>query len=688
MTQLLTHPIIYALGWTILHSLWQVSLIALGLYVLLQVKQAKSPVFRYNVAISALIVTSIVMLGTFIHVYQSPAATAEKPINTQLTISSELATAIFQPEDTGITTIRLTSFWQNFTRLVAHHAPTLALCWMAGVILLIFRFLGGITYIFRLKNHCRNTPHAIWQQKACELSEKLPLIQPVRVAISHIVSIPMVAGYIRPVILLPASVVAGLPAEQLEMILAHEIAHLYRRDHLVNLLQAWIEIVLFYHPALWWMSAVIRREREYCCDDIALKLTGDTLTYAKALVTLEENRETMAKLVLAASGPKGSLFQRVERILDPAMQQSGNNKILASLMMAVVLMTAGSSLALSKVSWFKDDGQLSGIFGYDQQHTEFESFSDRQQQPAATEQLSVATRVTKKTRIAVSKPSTTRQAALEVPGNQLQNTVASGTSMNDVWEDRPVATDTVPDQFTMRFSSDDAAFDMDFDLDIPDAPDAVDFSFSFSLDTLPVMHSDSLLDILNHSIDALTDMTEEQLNDSAWREDIEKAIQQTESSLAYLHDSINVDRLEQKQLEIQEKVMRAQSKAFQKQAEMMKKNAKRMEEQAQKMALRAYEQAKENQAHLKQAMQQRKRSQSHSSFESATQRLERELQQDGFVTDGKKYTFDIKKGQLKINGKRQPNKLYKKYADLLDDAMNIHVEEGSNFSLSKETDIQ
>ena len=103
-------------------------------------------------------------------------------------------------------------------------------------------------------------------------------------------------GWLRPVILFPASALTGLSAEQLEALLAHELAHIRRYDYLVNLLQTTVETLFFYHPAVWWVSAQVRQEREHCCDDLAVAACGDVLTYARALTALEQLRGSEPQL--------------------------------------------------------------------------------------------------------------------------------------------------------------------------------------------------------------------------------------------------------------------------------------------------------------------------------------------------------------------------------------------------------
>ena len=153
----------------------------------------------------------------------------------------------------------------------------------------------------------------------------------------------MVIGYIRPVILMPVGLLAGLPARQVEAILLHELAHIRRHDYLVNLMQIVVEGLVFYHPAVWWISGVIRAERENCCDDLAVATQGDALAYAAALTALEQKRGAVRDAVLAATG--GSLVKRVRRLL---VQPEGPRAALTPVFSAAILTI---SVAAAMAAW-------------------------------------------------------------------------------------------------------------------------------------------------------------------------------------------------------------------------------------------------------------------------------------------------------------------------------------------------
>ena len=180
-----------------------------------------------------------------------------------------------------------------------------------------------------------------WQALLDRLAARLRLSRPVTLLESCLAEVPVVIGYVRPVILMPVGLLAGLPAGQIESILLHELAHIRRHDYLVNLLQIVVESLVFYHPAVWWISGVMRAERENCCDDLVVATQGDAFAYAAALTALEQNRGAVREAVLAATG--GSLVKRVRRLL---IQPEGPRAALTPVFSAAILtVTVAAALA-------------------------------------------------------------------------------------------------------------------------------------------------------------------------------------------------------------------------------------------------------------------------------------------------------------------------------------------------------
>lgn len=155
--------------------------------------------------------------------------------------------------------------------------------WMAGVVVFWPRLPGGWMIAERLRRREVRLAPAEWQQTFDRLCTRLRISRPVQLLISGLVHAPAVAGLLRPVVLVPVGALAGLPAEQVEALLLHGMAHIRRYDYLVNAIQSMVEALLFYHPAVWWVSGHMRSEREMCCDDAAVAITGDALGFARAL---------------------------------------------------------------------------------------------------------------------------------------------------------------------------------------------------------------------------------------------------------------------------------------------------------------------------------------------------------------------------------------------------------------------
>jgi beta-lactamase regulating signal transducer with metallopeptidase domain len=188
----------------------------------------------------------------------------------------------------------------------------LVVAWLAGVVVLSLRLLGGWHRLGSVRTQA--SPAAtIWQARLAGIAERLGIHTAVRLLESFQIDAPCAIGWLKPVVLVPSAMLCEMAPAQLEAILAHELAHIWRNDYLVNLLQSVIEAVLFYHPAVWWISSRIRAERENCCDDLAIRMCGSRTDYARALMSLEDLRVSQMHLVPAATG--SPLLARVRRII-------------------------------------------------------------------------------------------------------------------------------------------------------------------------------------------------------------------------------------------------------------------------------------------------------------------------------------------------------------------------------------
>ncbi len=310
----LGYPSVQALAWTLIHFIWQGAAIGLAAFLLLRIARltARS---RYIVGVATLALMLTAPVVTF--VVLKPAYVSVPPMsrNEQKfgVAASRVAPGapIHAPSDSG----RLQESRTTATRGLRALTPSaVVVVWLAGVAALSIRLLGGWLVAQRLVKRAVQPVAPEIHALARRLAARLALDRVVRLLESSAVSAPVTIGWLKPVVLLPAAAMTGLSTDQVEALLAHELAHVWRLDYLVNLLQSAVETLLFYHPAVWWASRLVRTEREHCCDDVAITVC-DRLVYVTALSELAAIRAP-APMVMAAS--RGSLLCRVCRILGGA----------------------------------------------------------------------------------------------------------------------------------------------------------------------------------------------------------------------------------------------------------------------------------------------------------------------------------------------------------------------------------
>ncbi len=335
---LLPEKLVTALGWTLLHSLWQGALIALLAGVALILLRKRSAAVRYYVTLTALATVFLLAVVTFLGYYGATGRIATPAVG--YTPAPGATPTVDAAGGSGLPA----SLTGHFTDYFAGHFPLVVLLWAAGVLVLLLRLVGGLAYAARMKSYQVTDAGAGWQQKTADLAERLGLRRPARLLESGLAKVPMTIGYLKPVILLPLGALAGLAPAQVEAILAHELAHIRRHDYLVNLAQSLLEILMFYHPAVWWLSARVREEREHCCDDLAVALCSDSVTFARALVHLEERYGQAPALAMAATGRDGVLLGRVKRLLTPGRRTP---TFLEGFIVALVLLAGVGVVSVS-----------------------------------------------------------------------------------------------------------------------------------------------------------------------------------------------------------------------------------------------------------------------------------------------------------------------------------------------------
>ncbi|HEY6360676.1 MAG TPA: M56 family metallopeptidase, partial [Vicinamibacterales bacterium] len=342
-------PWTHLVGWTLIHFVWQGAALALGAAGALRLWRHRSANARYAIACGALaamlaapVLTARVLLASG----AAPAADVGQQQPNAVTGPLSPAPRTWR-DDGGMAVSAMRAAG------VDDPLPAVVFVWITGVALLTVRLAGGVWRVRRLQVVSLAADASLWQAAADRMASRLGLRSTIHVVESSLVDAPAALGWLRPVILLPLAGFASLTPAQVEAILAHELIHIRRHDFLVNLAQTVAETLLFFHPGVWWVSARIREEREYCCDDVAVAVCGDVVDYAAALAELEACRSRGTALALAATG--GSLVGRVRRILQlPVADEDRSLGWIGTLGLALLVAGGMSGIQLSSVG--SDDG--------------------------------------------------------------------------------------------------------------------------------------------------------------------------------------------------------------------------------------------------------------------------------------------------------------------------------------------
>ncbi|MCI0681104.1 MAG: DUF1559 domain-containing protein [Gemmataceae bacterium] len=371
-------PFIERLGWVLVHSLWQFALAALLAGMVARALRRRSAPLRYGVLVSALGLVAAAPVITWSlqpgdGARRAASASVEEP-----DLASRPGPALVPaegnavvPDDAGRTNpgpalgagsaklgepgsplqpeAERAAAWSDQVRMALK--PWLAWIvafWIVGVLVCSLRPLLGWHTLRRLRRVGVSPAPDDVLAALRRVSERLGLRRAVRIMQSSLAHVPVLVGYLRPVILLPLSLATCMPPAQLEAVLAHELAHVRRHDFVINLLQTLVETIFFYHPAVWWLSRRIRVEREHCCDDFVVRLFDNRVEYGRALVAVEQLRGQ--RLVLALGASDGGLLSRVRRIVSVGGDRGSASLVDRWPAALLGLACLGAALALS-IGW-------------------------------------------------------------------------------------------------------------------------------------------------------------------------------------------------------------------------------------------------------------------------------------------------------------------------------------------------
>jgi bla regulator protein blaR1 len=313
-----------SLGWALLHSLWQALLVYTALRIVLKIISKPSARLSYNLSFLAL----CGVFTWFLHTWVVNWSALEKVVAVQGSPSAG-------------PTVSIANDWAStglYTNMVylQQWLPLVALTYILGVLLLATRVVYNYSVVKGYKTKGVAAAPQDWIDRLADYTACMHIRSNVQLLFSTYITVPMVTGFIRPIILVPVATVNRLSVEQLEAILIHELAHIKRQDYLFNIVQVAMETVLFFNPFVWLLSSIIGREREHCCDDVVLEYTNQPVIYAHALTALETTRQS--SLAIAATGNKKLLFNRIKRIVE--MKKNTINSPVAGVLLIACLATS------------------------------------------------------------------------------------------------------------------------------------------------------------------------------------------------------------------------------------------------------------------------------------------------------------------------------------------------------------
>lgn len=314
---------------TLVHSLWEGLLLAVVAAIIIICTKHHKASTRYNLLVASFTLFVLAVGGTF--VFELISSTSSVAVDNNIVAQNNIAAIAYS--NSSITTSHSSTIPDWFIAWIDRNAIVISVCWILIMLFKSIRLAFGLRNIHQLRNNYVSEVNDHWKHRMADLSSSLGIRKTITLLNSELVKVPVVIGCLKPMILFPAALMASMPVDEIESVIIHELAHIRRKDFLVNLLQQVAELVLFFNPAVLWVSSLMRTEREHCCDDIAIGKTQNRFNYIKALVTFQEYQISIPVLAPAFPGRKKQLLDRVQRII------SSNNKTLNA--MEKFLLTSG-----------------------------------------------------------------------------------------------------------------------------------------------------------------------------------------------------------------------------------------------------------------------------------------------------------------------------------------------------------
>lgn len=324
-----------ALGWTLFHSIWQSLVILLIVMAFMRFIPTKFSGVRYVLTSGGLFFFIGTVLSTFIYLADGPASST---VNAEPNAQIE-DTIVRMPMPSTAVEKTLSAI----SSVINGNMSLILGCWIAGFLFSVARLTNGVYLTCKLRANALLLEEE-WSDYVQRAARNLGITRLVGLAESASVSSPIVIGYLKPMIIVPMGMLTGLTTEQLETIFIHELAHIKRHDFLINCIQSLVETIFFFNPFILILSNWIRREREYCCDDLVVAQHGGAKAYAHALTRLAEVRLLTPAFGLPLANGKNHLLNRIRRIMEKSVK---NYSAKGRMVIPAVLLVGG----LLCVSW-------------------------------------------------------------------------------------------------------------------------------------------------------------------------------------------------------------------------------------------------------------------------------------------------------------------------------------------------
>ena len=308
--------ILRAVCWSLLHSLWQGLIFAVVAGVIMVLTKKAPSTLRYNLLCGLMALFLVASGYTFYRELHLPTAASSIANNVNPTTDIKETVSATPVVTTQPATHALQTGIDSLVQYFNTHASLVVVTWFIIFLARFVKVLSGLVYAQRIRHYQTNAAPAEWQQRLEQLLDKLQITRPVSLLESALIKIPVVVGFLKPVILVPVGMLAHISPQQVESILLHELAHIRRQDYLFNLIQHLVDTIFFFNPALIWVSSLIREERENCCDDVAIRETRSRKQLIAALVAFHEYKQSAQGYALSFAGKDNGVVSRVKRIVN------------------------------------------------------------------------------------------------------------------------------------------------------------------------------------------------------------------------------------------------------------------------------------------------------------------------------------------------------------------------------------